>query len=250
MNYLTSLLKELVAKRKLIWELSKADFRKRFVGSYFGVVWMFIQPIVTVLIYWLIFGPIGFKSAPPVPNASYVSKDETAGARTALRYLRGLGHEKILFVRGAKSDSYRVKEEAYRELMTEDGLFDERYVVNIGAGNSLHTVDTTMNLLMELLPDCEATAALCCNDLMGVGVLNACKRLGIRVPEQMSIMGYDNTSLSRFVEPKLTTMDQNMLILGSNAAELLIEKIETGRSKKVVLENILVPRETTGPRRG
>ena len=85
---------------------------------------------------------------------------------------------------------------------------------------------------------------------MGVGVLNACKRLGIRVPEQMSIMGYDNTSLSRFVEPKLTTMDQNMLILGSNAAELLIEKIETGRSKKVVLENILVPRETTGPRRG
>ena len=58
MNYLTSLLKELVAKRKLIWELSKADFRKRFVGSYFGVVWMFIQPIVTVLIYWLIFGPI------------------------------------------------------------------------------------------------------------------------------------------------------------------------------------------------
>ena len=56
MNYLTSLLKELVAKRKLIWELSKADFRKRFVGSYFGVVWMFIQPIVTVLIYWLIFG--------------------------------------------------------------------------------------------------------------------------------------------------------------------------------------------------
>ena len=69
---MTSLLKELVAKRKLIWELSKADFRKRFVGSYFGVVWMFIQPIVTVLIYWLIFGPIGFKSAPPVPNASYV----------------------------------------------------------------------------------------------------------------------------------------------------------------------------------
>ena len=46
MNYLTSLLKELVAKRKLIWELSKADFRKRFVGSYFGVVWMFIQPMV------------------------------------------------------------------------------------------------------------------------------------------------------------------------------------------------------------
>ena len=68
MNYVVSLVKELFQKRRLIWDLSKADFRKRFVGSYFGIVWMFIQPIVTVLIYWVIFGPYGFKSAPPVPN--------------------------------------------------------------------------------------------------------------------------------------------------------------------------------------
>ena len=72
MNYVVSLVKELFQKRRLIWDLSKADFRKRFVGSYFGIVWMFVQPIVTVLIYWVIFGPYGFKSAPPVPNASYV----------------------------------------------------------------------------------------------------------------------------------------------------------------------------------
>ncbi|MDO5415883.1 MAG: ABC transporter permease [Lachnospiraceae bacterium] len=71
MNYVISLLKEIIKKRKLIWDLSKADFRKRFVGSYFGVVWMFVQPIVTVLIYFLIFGPYGFKSSPPVP-APYV----------------------------------------------------------------------------------------------------------------------------------------------------------------------------------
>lgn len=62
MNYVISLLKEIITRRRLIWDLSKADFKKRFVGSYFGVVWMFVQPVVTVLIYWLIFGPIGFKS--------------------------------------------------------------------------------------------------------------------------------------------------------------------------------------------
>ena len=71
MNYVLSLVKEIITKRKLIWDLAKADFRKRFVGSYFGIVWMFIQPIVTVLIYALIFGEYGFKSAPPVP-APYV----------------------------------------------------------------------------------------------------------------------------------------------------------------------------------
>lgn len=61
MNYVISLLKEIITRRRLIWDLSKADFKKRFVGSYFGVVWMFVQPVVTVLIYWLIFGPIGFQ---------------------------------------------------------------------------------------------------------------------------------------------------------------------------------------------
>ena len=72
MNYAVSLLKEIITKRKLIWDLGKADFRKRFVGSYFGIVWMFIQSIVTVVIYAVIFG-IGFKSPPPVPGVSYVA---------------------------------------------------------------------------------------------------------------------------------------------------------------------------------
>lgn len=71
MNYLVSLMKEIIKKRKLIWDLAKADFKKRFVGSYFGVVWMFVQPLVTVLIYFFIF-QVGFKSVPPVPDAPYV----------------------------------------------------------------------------------------------------------------------------------------------------------------------------------
>ena len=64
------LLRELISGRKLIWELAKADFRKRFVGSYFGIVWMFIQPVATVLVYFFVF-QIGMKSTPPVP-APYV----------------------------------------------------------------------------------------------------------------------------------------------------------------------------------
>lgn len=65
MNYLVSLGKEIIKKRKLIWELSKADFKKRFVGSYFGIAWMFIQPITTILIYFAIF-QLGMGSRPPV----------------------------------------------------------------------------------------------------------------------------------------------------------------------------------------
>ena len=66
-----SLLGKIFKNRKLILDLAKADFKKRFAGSYFGVLWMFVQPIVTVLIYFCIF-QLGFKSAPPVPDTPYV----------------------------------------------------------------------------------------------------------------------------------------------------------------------------------
>lgn len=65
------MLKEIWEKRKMIWDLSKADFKKRFAGSYFGVVWMFIQPVVTVLVFFFIF-QLGMKSQPPVPDTPYV----------------------------------------------------------------------------------------------------------------------------------------------------------------------------------
>ena len=71
MREVISLIGEICKRRKLIWDLSKADFKKRFVGSYFGMVWMFVQPVVTVLIYFCIF-QLGFKSVPPVPGVPYV----------------------------------------------------------------------------------------------------------------------------------------------------------------------------------
>ena len=71
MNYLISLAKDIVKKRRLIGELAKADFKKRFVGSYFGIVWMFIQPIVTVAIYYFVFG-VGFRSGDPIEGPVYV----------------------------------------------------------------------------------------------------------------------------------------------------------------------------------
>lgn len=71
MEYVFSLAKEIVQKRKLILDLAKSDFKKRFVGSYFGIAWMFIQPVATVLVYYCVF-QLGFKSTPPVPDYEYV----------------------------------------------------------------------------------------------------------------------------------------------------------------------------------
>lgn len=70
MSYLIKEFKEVFSRRELIFTLATADFKKKFVGSFLGVIWMFVQPIVTVLIYFLVF-QIGFKSQ-PVSDVPYV----------------------------------------------------------------------------------------------------------------------------------------------------------------------------------
>ena len=179
-------------------------------------------------------------------NISYVSNDEAFGAETALNYLIDNNHKDILFVRGKDTYSYNIKEKAYKDVMSKLNNFKSENIINIGNGNSSETVDNTVDILLNILPTTSATAVFACNDLMALGVLNACKKLGKRVPDEISIIGYDNIPLSQFVEPKLTTMDQNMFLLGTNAAILLLEKIECENkySKRIILNNTLVERET------
>ena len=177
-------------------------------------------------------------------NISYVSNDEASGAKIALNYLLDNNHKDILFVRGKDSYSYDIKEKIYKEIMAKN--FDSSKIINIGNGNTSDTVDNTMNIFLDILNNRSSTAVFACNDLMAVGVLNACKKLGIKVPNEISIIGYDNIPLSKFVEPKLTTMDQNMFFLGANAAQLLVEKINCDNkfSKRIILNNSLVERKT------
>ena len=181
-----------------------------------------------------------------IRGACYVNNDEAMGTEEALNYLFGLNHEKILFVRGINSDSYEIKEVTYRRIMKDKGLEPEKYILNIGEGNSNETVDNTTRQLVEFLPTSDVTAIFCCNDLMGVGAINACKRLQLSIPKDISIVGFDNISISHFIEPHLTTVDQNMFYLGSNAAEVLVSNISSNKPKHVTLYNSIIERESTG----
>ena len=81
---------------------------------------------------------------------------------------------------------------------------------------------------------------------MAMGAVNACQRMGRRVPQDISVIGYDNTALSQYTAPKLTTIDQNMGDLGREAARLMLKQIEEKVTENVVLANTMVERETTG----
>lgn len=181
-------------------------------------------------------------------NISSVSNDEAMGASIALNHLLKCNHKDILFVRGKDSYSYDIKEKAYKETMTALNNFKPENIINIGNGNSSETVDNTLNIFIDVLKTSSATAVFACNDLMAVGVLNACKKLNLEIPAKLSIIGFDNIDLSKFIEPKLTTIDQNMFLLGTNAATLLLEKIDSNNSlsKRIILINSLVERDTVG----
>lgn len=184
-----------------------------------------------------------------VPGASYVNNDEKLGTAEAVNYLFSLGHKRILFVRGINSDSYTIKEEAFKDIMASEHLDPASHIVNIDAGNTSDTADLTTAELLDILPDSDFTAILCCNDLMAIGALNACRILGKLVPGDISIMGYDNTSIASFFTPKITSVDQNMFQLGRNAAAVLIDRINDNTPKQVILYNRIVERDSTGPAR-
>ncbi len=180
-------------------------------------------------------------------NISSVLNDQEEGSMLAINYLLSNNHKNIAFIRGDNSYSYDIKEKVYKQMMKDIGNFTKDYIVNIGHGNSIQTVNQTMEKGLNLLSNNkDITGVFACNDLMAIGIMNACKKLNIKIPNDLSIVGYDNIELSEMVEPKLTTIDQNMFLLGENSAILLNEKIANDNkySKKIVLKNHLVQRET------
>lgn len=186
--------------------------------------------------------------APYGSKCNFVCYDEEVGTIEAFNYLLSLKHDKIAFVRGHSSFSYDIKEKIYRNIIEKEEFHYEK-VINVGKGNSIEVVEKTADIIEKLLISEERpTAIFACNDLMAVGVINACNKLKIKVPEQISIIGFDNTLLSNITQPKLTTVDLNMKEIGHASALELISLIgnETQGRKKVILDTRLVVRESCG----
>ena len=185
---------------------------------------------------------VNFKSN--IKGISSIYNDEEEGAKKALEFLYKNKHRKIMFVRGEDSYSYDIKEKVYREFMSSRGVLNEKYIINIGKGNSSKTVDNTCEIFLDSINK-EITAVFACNDLMAVGIINGCKKKGIDVPKDISIIGFDNIPLSKFIEPKLTTVDQNMFDLGNSAIKILLDNVSNNnKCENISLGNKIIIRET------
>ncbi len=184
-------------------------------------------------------------------KCNFISYDEEVGTKEAFKYLLQLGHREIAFVRGDKSLSYDLKEDLYRQFVKDNNLNYEK-IISVGMGNSLEVVKKTEEICKELLNSKDrGTAIFACNDLMAVGVINACNKAKIKVPEDMSVIGFDNTLLSSVNHPKITTVDLNMQEIGKNSALALIDMIKGKhtKTKKVVYNTKLIIRESCSKRK-
>ncbi len=173
---------------------------------------------------------------------------EVAGGFAATAHLTGLGHRRIAFINGEPwMDAAIDRLKGYKQaLATADIAFDDALLRN-GDWLPLRGYEAALELLA--LPD-PPTAILCGNDLMALGALEAASERGLRVPEDLSIMGYDDQELARYTHPPLTTIVLPNYEMGLKAAELLIDAAAHGkpvRPMTIKVDGPVVVRNTTAP---
>ena len=182
------------------------------------------------------------------PSIDSVANDDRMGARIAVEHLVSLGHRRLAHVDGGDGAGAQARRRGFLEAVRKAGIADDAVVVR-GDYTEAGGADGVDRLLALGRPP---TGVFVANDLAAVGAMHALERNGFAVPDDVSVVGYDNTALADLGHIDLTTIDQPRRHLGATAVRLLIERLDDGRrtARHVVLPPRLVVRGTTAaPRR-
>lgn len=178
----------------------------------------------------------------PTSELRVVGVDQEAGARLATRHLIDLGHRDIVHVSGPNDwFDARSRIVGWRREMHEAGL---EVPPLVPAGwDAVDGYDVARTLVREhRLP----TAIFAANDLLALGILRAFHEAGVRVPEDVSVVGFDDTEGAGYYEPPLTTVRQPFAEVGRRAIEVLLEALAGHRSESRMIPPELVVRASTG----
>lgn len=178
-------------------------------------------------------------------NCDLVEVNHTTGGEIATRHLLELGHPRVACISGPPGLSPSSKRRAgWKQAL--DAANVERKESDLARGDfTARGGYLAMQVLLKRKP--LPTAVFICNDLMAFGALAAAREARIAVPEHLSIVGFDDIDLAAFSAPSLTTVAQPKLQIGTLAAELLLERVQSNRTngRRVILEPELKVRGST-----
>ena len=164
-------------------------------------------------------------------EASFISTDNFYGGRISAEYLVGLGHKKVMcLVDTVTNVEYVERLEGYISYFKTAGIpVDERFIVEgkTSAENGYRLVFENQDLLKEV-------TALCvlCSDLMAMGALKALQDLGFKVPDDISLLGYDDMPIGKYMVPELSTIHQPRKEIATLAIKQLIKFVKNSYEKK------------------
>lgn len=171
-----------------------------------------------------------------------VTTDDSYGARLAVEHLHELGHRRIAHIDGGKGAGAAPRRSGYMRTMRSLGLADHAQVINGDFTEEAGAHGAERLLRGAVLP----TAIFTANDLSAVGAIDVIERGGLVVPDDVAVVGFDNTSLAALNHIGLTTIDQPRREMGAVAATMLIDAInDRGELSDVVMSPSLVVRRTS-----
>jgi LacI family transcriptional regulator len=173
--------------------------------------------------------------------------DDESGIEQAVRYLVELGHRRIAMIGGNSTlSSGQRRAAAFREAASRLG------VRPVAVTDGAYTVESGEAQTTALLRREDRPTAICSgNDLLALGALSAARRLGLRIPSDLSVIGYDDISYAELANPRLTTVAQPAYEIGQRAAAVLLERLFGDKSepRTVLVDAKLVVRESTSTAR-
>lgn len=172
-----------------------------------------------------------------------VINDDVCGAELAVEHLVGLGHRDIVHVDGGRGAGARFRREGFERRMVGHGLEPRVLAADYDEASGVNAVAQLIE--HDALP----TAIFCANDLSAVGALDRLEGHGLTLPDDISLVGYDNTSIAGLRHVSLTTIHQPRREMGARAMQMVLERIQGSRSEAArdVIEPELIERSTSGP---
>ncbi|MDR2023801.1 MAG: LacI family transcriptional regulator [Hungatella sp.] len=186
-----------------------------------------------------------------VPNLEQVVQINTNNRQSAYeltRYLTDMGHERIGCIIGPEQfDTVRERLKGYQRALREKGIPYDSSIILRGD----FSTDSAMEPAGRLLRQSDVTAIFCFNDLMAYGVYKLCTQLKKRIPDDISVVGFDDIPYSELLNPPLTTVYQPGYRLGAEGAKMLLSQINGTEEKKIkkVLKNSLIIRSSVKNRK-